>query len=81
VLTALHQHNLRIPEDVAVVGFDDLGFAPFLNPPLTTVKAPTESVGRIAAERLFSLLENQPVDGTLLLPTEIVFRSSCGCKN
>src|SRR5262245_26777179 len=48
VLQSLHKYGFRIPEDVSVVGFDDLGFAPFLNPPLTTVRAPTESVGRIA---------------------------------
>ena len=92
VLRALHQYNLRIPEDVSVVGFDDLGFARYLNPPLTTVRAPTESVGMIATERLFDLLENQttehlfslfenqPRDGIVLLPTEIVLRRSCGCQ-
>jgi DNA-binding LacI/PurR family transcriptional regulator len=80
VLRALHQHGVRVPEDVAVIGFDDLGFAPFLNPPLTTVRAPTESVGRIAAERLFGLLENQPSDEVMILPTEIIFRRSCGCQ-
>jgi len=80
VLKALHQHGLKVPEDVAVIGFDDLGFAPFLNPPLTTVRAPTESVGRIAAERLFGLLENQTSDEVIILPTEIIFRRSCGCQ-
>ncbi len=79
VLRALHQHNLRIPEDVSVAGFDDLDFARFLNPPLTTVRAPTKSVGRIATERLFSLLEKQLTDGVMVLPTEIVLRRSCGC--
>jgi DNA-binding LacI/PurR family transcriptional regulator len=80
VLKALHLHGYRIPEDVAVIGFDDLGFAPFLNPPLTTVRAPTESVGRIAAERLFDILENPPSNGAVILPTEIIFRRSCGCQ-
>ncbi len=79
VLKALHKHGYKIPEDVAVVGFDDLAVAPFLNPALTTVRAPTESVGRIAAERLFALLENQPLNEAVILPTEIIFRSSCGC--
>jgi DNA-binding LacI/PurR family transcriptional regulator len=80
VLKALHKHSFRIPEDVAVIGFDDLGFAPFLNPPLTTVRAPTESVGRIATERLFALLENHPSEEMVVLPTEIIFRRSCGCQ-
>jgi LacI family transcriptional regulator, galactose operon repressor len=78
-MQALHKHGYRIPEDIAVIGFDDLGFAPFLNPPLTTVRAPTESVGRIAAERLFELLENQLSNGAVILPTEIIIRRSCGC--
>ncbi|MGE5464951.1 MAG: LacI family DNA-binding transcriptional regulator [Syntrophothermus sp.] len=81
VLKSLHEHGLRIPEDVAVIGFDDLGFAPFLNPPLTTVRAPTERVGQIATERLFELLENHPTDGVTILPTEIIFRRSCGCES
>jgi LacI family transcriptional regulator len=79
VLKALHKHEYKIPEDVAVVGFDDLGFAPFLHPPLTTVRAPTESVGRIAAEKLFALLENQSSNEAVILPTEIIYRRSCGC--
>jgi DNA-binding LacI/PurR family transcriptional regulator len=80
VLKSLHEHGIRIPEDVAVVGFDDLGFASFLNPPLTTVRAPTEQVGRMAAERLFGLLENHPSNEVTILPTEIIFRRSCGCE-
>ena len=80
VLKSLHEHAIRIPDDVAVIGFDDLGFAPFLNPPLTTVRAPTELVGQIATERLFGMLENNPSDEVTILPTEIIFRRSCGCK-
>jgi len=80
VLKSLHEHRIRIPDDVSVIGFDDLGFASFLNPPLTTVRAPTETVGRIATERLFGLLEDHPSDEVILLPTEIIFRHSCGCE-
>ena len=81
VLRSLQNHGYNIPQDVAVTGFDDLGFAPFLNPPLTTVRAPTETVGRIATERLFGLLENRPSDEVVILPTEIIFRRSCGCNH
>ena len=82
VLKALQKYGLKVPEEIAVIGFDDLGFAPFLNPPLTTVHAPTETVGRLAAERLFAILENQPADDTtVILPTEIIYRRSCGCPS
>lgn len=83
VLHSLQHHGLQVPKDISVVGFDDLGFAPFLNPPLTTVRAPTESVGRIATEKLFALLEKQAQnqEPVVILPTEIIFRRSCGCTN
>jgi LacI family transcriptional regulator len=80
VLKSLHEHSIRVPDDVSVIGFDDLGFAPFLNPPLTTVRAPTEKVGEIATERLFDMLENHPSDEVVILPTEIIYRRSCGCQ-
>lgn len=80
VYSALQQRGLRIPEDVSVVGFDDLGFCRFLDPPLTTVRSPTDMVARMAAERLFGLLEGQPADGNVVLPTEVVLRRSCGCQ-
>jgi DNA-binding LacI/PurR family transcriptional regulator len=80
VLRALHKHGYKIPDEIAVVGFDDLGFASFLNPPLTTVRAPTESVGRIATEKLFAVLEDSSSNEAVVLPTEIIFRRSCGCQ-
>ncbi len=80
VLKSLQEHSIHVPEDVAVIGFDDLGFAPFLNPPLTTVRAPTEKVGEIATERLFDVLEDNQSDEVLILPTEIIYRRSCGCE-
>ena len=81
VVQALKEYGLRIPEDVAVVGFDDSRLSAFLDPPLTTVRAPTYDVGCIAAINLFKILENQPVERATLLPTEIIIRHSCGCLN
>jgi DNA-binding LacI/PurR family transcriptional regulator len=80
VINALAEHGYRVPKDIAVVGFDDLRLSAFLTPSLTTVRAPTENVGRIAAEQLFRMLENQSTDGAVILPTEIIFRRSCGCQ-
>lgn len=79
VLMALRENGYRVPEDVSVVGFDNLGFSAFLTPPLTTVSAPTETVGRIATEQLFSLFDKQYPEDVTLLPTELIIRRSCGC--
>ncbi|MGA9397994.1 MAG: LacI family DNA-binding transcriptional regulator [Anaerolineaceae bacterium] len=81
VLDALHMLKRRIPQDVAVVGFDDQNISAYLDPPLTTVRAPTEEVGRKAAQELFQLLTNEGVEPVTLLPTEIVYRRSCGCNH
>jgi DNA-binding LacI/PurR family transcriptional regulator len=81
VMEALRARDIKVPEEVAVVGFDDQWVSSFLDPPLTTVAAPTEDVGRIAAQRLCDWLDGVPVaELTTLLPTRIVIRRSCGCN-
>jgi DNA-binding LacI/PurR family transcriptional regulator len=79
VYDAIKEEGLRIPEDISVVGFDDSLMAPFLFPPLTTVRAPTEKVGRSAASQLFCLLDDKSPQMVRLLPTEMIVRQSCGC--
>jgi DNA-binding LacI/PurR family transcriptional regulator len=79
IFTALEEAGLGVPEDVSVVGFDDFRLAPFLNPPLTTIQAPTEQVGQIAAGQLFKILQGLPIEQKVLLPTDIILRHSCGC--
>ena len=80
VMSALQSAGLNVPKDVAVVGFDDQRFASLLVPPLTTVHAPTEEVGRVAGQQLLRLLRGQPADSMTILPTELVIRQSCGCS-
>lgn len=79
-LQALHAAGKRVPEEIAVVGFDDQRLATVLNPPLTTVHAPTEEVGRAAAHQLLQLIRTGRAEPLTLLPTEIVIRHSCGCN-
>lgn len=79
VYRALSEAGRTIPNDVAVVGFDDQRFSAYLNPPLTTVRAPTEDVGRIAARQLLQIIHHDAANSLTLVPTEIVFRGSCGC--
>jgi DNA-binding LacI/PurR family transcriptional regulator len=79
VLHALRRGGRRVPEDVAVIGFDDVPFAPYVSPPLTTVRAPTEQIGREAVRQLVRVISGEPVVPLTLLPTELVIRNSCGC--
>jgi LacI family transcriptional regulator len=80
VLMALRQAGRKVPEEVAVVGFDDSLFAGTLLPPLTTVRAPTEIVGKKAVEELVRLIQDEEVEPRVVLPTELTIRQSCGCN-
>jgi DNA-binding LacI/PurR family transcriptional regulator len=78
-ITAFKHAGKRIPEDIAVVGFDDIYIAQYLSPPLTTIHAPTEQVGFEAAQQLLHLIRQEPTEPLVLLPTELIIRRSCGC--
>ena len=85
-IRALQDHDLRVPEDVAVVGFDDVPLASYVSPGLTTVHQPTYELGREAARMVFSMLRGgteqngKPrVAPRVQLPTSLVIRHSCGC--
>lgn len=76
---AVHELGLRVPEDVAVVGFDDLPTAARSKPPLTTVHQPIRERGAAAAQLLLEQIEGQePTPKHLVLPTRLVVRQSCG---
>ena len=77
-IEAIHQRNLKIPGDVAVIGFDDLPWAEALDPPLTVIRQPVYEVGRVAAELLLKRLNDPKRPAThLKLSPKLVIRSSC----
>jgi LacI family transcriptional regulator, galactose operon repressor len=80
-LRALREVGRRVPDDLALVSFDDMPFAARAEPPLTTVRQPIHRVGVIAAETLMDLIED-PESGPrrIVLPTELVIRASCGAS-
>lgn len=78
-ISALLEAGKRVPADVLVGGFDDVPLSRHLNPPLTTVRSPIEMVGREAVRQLLRLIRQEPVESTVLLPTELIIRRSCGC--
>ena len=80
-LRATEHLGMRMPEDVALIGFDDFELAPVLSPRFTLVHQPAAELGRRAAEMLFDRLDGRghPEPCRLVLPTELVVRESCGC--
>lgn len=78
-MTAIREAGLRIPDDMAVVGFDDIRLAAFTTPPLTTVREPDIEHGRQAADLLVQLIEGKALDTIHInLDTEVIIRESCG---
>jgi LacI family transcriptional regulator len=81
-MAAIRSCGLTIPGDIAVVGFDDIPFARFVDPPLTTVHIPALELALRASEMLFKLIRKEmPAERQLLLPVDLVVRSSCGFKD
>ena len=80
-MKAIHEHGLRIPQDLAVVGYDDIPTAPYMIPPLTTVQVSPLEHGRIAVEMLSGLMQgNPPAENHIRLETPLIIRDSCGAR-
>jgi LacI family transcriptional regulator len=76
-IRAATEAGLRIPEDLSVVGFDDIQIAPHVNPPLTTVRQDKSGLGRAAADALIAMIEGARERPALVtLPVELVARGS-----
>jgi LacI family transcriptional regulator len=77
VLRALHEANIRVPEDVSIISFDDIDSAAFLNPPLTTVKVYPDEMGKTAVKLLQDRINGRKVAMIAVLETDLVLRESC----
>lgn len=81
VLDGLRQAGRTVPDDVAVVGFDDISIAAHTRPSLTTVRQPSREMGEAAAKLLLSRLSGEELpDGPLVVPTELVVRESAPAR-
>ncbi|WP_433934538.1 substrate-binding domain-containing protein [Sorangium cellulosum] len=78
-IRAIQARGYRVPEDIAVVGFDDISLAQHCDPPLTTVRQSPELLGRMAVDLLADLLDGLPPPQPVIrVPAELVVRRSCG---
>lgn len=80
-MKAIKERDLKIPQDIAMVGFSDDIRAELMPTPLTTVRQPAYEVGKAAAQKLIAHIENKKeAVENLTIETELVVRKSCGCK-
>jgi len=79
-LRAIHERGLRVPADIALVGYDDIEYAAHSTPPLTTIAVPKEEMGRRAVRQAIAQMEQgeQHVYSTTVVAHSLVIRSSCG---
>ncbi|MDM4720990.1 LacI family DNA-binding transcriptional regulator [Micromonospora sp. WMMA1363] len=75
-LRTLRAAGRRVPDDVAVIGFDDIETAAYTEPPLTTVRQPIQEIGRQMTRQLLRLAAGEHIEPAVVLPTELVLRDS-----
>ncbi|WP_082235320.1 LacI family DNA-binding transcriptional regulator [Halobacillus massiliensis] len=81
VINAAKHHGLKVPGDLAVVGFDNVKFSSIFDPPLTTIAQPLFDMGKRSMELLIKKLNNVPLSQTeYILDDELVVRASCGAE-
>lgn len=79
-LQAFKEYGIKVPEDVSVVGFDDIELAQYVRPALTTVMQPKYERGALAAHLIFQMLEGENIESYYKLPTRLVSRDSVSEK-
>ena len=78
-MKALLERGLRVPEDVAVAGFDDIPLASFVNPGLSTVQQDTKRAGALLVETLLALIHGEPAESQTI-PVKLALRGSTAAK-
>ena len=80
-MRSIRLHGKRIPEDISVVGFDDLFLASYTQPPLTTVRQPMRRMGLLAMENLFRLMSGEDSAIRVTVEAELIVRESTARPN
>lgn len=76
-IKGLKEKKVKIPEEVKIIGFDDISMSQFIDPPLTTIKQPIYQLGEEAVKMLVAIIEKQDTDMNKVLKTELIERGSC----
>jgi len=76
VLRALKEHKLRVPEDISLIGFDDIDLSERTNPALTTIQQDKQTISDAAISKLMQLLHGEKIPQPLVVPTRLIARAS-----
>ncbi|WP_416367223.1 LacI family DNA-binding transcriptional regulator [Paenibacillus sanfengchensis] len=79
-MRALKEHGYRIPEDIAIIGCDDIEACKYTSPALSTIRQNKDKIGRLAASLLYDLINSQSETSNVVVEPELVIRESCGSK-
>lgn len=79
-INAIHERGLKVPEDIAIVGFDDIPMARYTSPALTTCRQNTTEAGKLLVDKLVEMIHGKPVSNTFM-KTQLVVRESCGSNS
>ena len=77
-LRALHDHGVQVPAEMAIIGFDDIDMAAYVQPPLTTVRAYPEQMGKAAVQLLAERFEGREAPSHTIIGTKLIIRETCG---
>jgi LacI family transcriptional regulator len=77
VMSAAETHGIAVPEDLSIVGFDDIRFSQYVRPRLTTIRSPLDRLAQVGVELLFEQIQDRNSKArTEVLPVELVIRES-----
>ncbi len=77
LMRACEERGVRIPDDLSVIGWDDLPYASVVAPPLSSVHVPRFELGRVAGEMLLKMIKEEPTETYVELPSPLILRGSC----
>ncbi|QDP41631.1 LacI family DNA-binding transcriptional regulator [Radiobacillus deserti] len=79
-IQAIKEHGLSVPEDIAVIGCDDIDLSRYVTPALTTIHQNTQKIGKLAAHMLEDFINGSTGSSSVMVDSDLVIRSSCGNK-
>jgi DNA-binding LacI/PurR family transcriptional regulator len=80
ILMGCREKSIPVPNQLSVIGFDDVELAQYVTPPLTTVHQPKLHLGQVAMQMLLDLMLGKRVENSVLLPTQLIVRASAAAR-